>query len=163
MAAAKTQVIPPLSTRAVVHLADIENTVANAHKNVADGAMRAYTIDMDNLNPSGDQADRTWLKFYDIIDNSLVASTSYPKLIIPIDGESDDDVGTWTPAGCETVEMPNGTLFSNGLSVMASEDAGNSCSTAVSDTISAFVGYVGGGSSAQTSGVSATGGEPVSV
>ncbi len=104
-------------------LTTIDNTVAAKNKNFRNGPATLTAVFGDNTITASNT--KVWLKIYDIVDDTLVAGTSTPVIVFPIETVSTNPV-----AGTITLTIGDGLRFENGISVMASKEDGDEMAAA---------------------------------
>ena len=109
-----------------------DHTVDPANKNVRSGPATLYGVVFDNtVTASGAE----WLKMYNVVDDTLVAGTSKPVLIIPAIAIATNPVS----AGMPVVFIPGGVGFSEGISLLVSGEAGDAVSSVPAQATNVFL------------------------
>lgn len=113
---------PGPAQRATHKLTTVGIVVDKTSKDVLDGPATIKGIGINNTVTGG---AKEYVKLYDLITDALVAGTSAPALIIPVPA-----AGTNPAAGVVELEIDEGVVFRNGVSVLASDEDGDEIASA---------------------------------
>lgn len=123
MAVAKlTAPVPTGMTETITKITECSNAAADANRNVRSGPTTLKKIGIDNTILD---ATASWVKIYNVVDDSFVAGTSKPVIVIPVAA-----VGTSPAAGLVDIDIPGGLFFPNGISILASKEGGDTMTDA---------------------------------
>ena len=116
-------------------ITDVEITVGDATRNVRGAATTLHHIAADNGQTSGANA---WVKLYDDVSNALVAGTTAPDFVFPVQAGVVSSTSAFSKGrfGLVCVE---GAPFVNGLSVLASTEDGNAMVSAPTKPVDVVV------------------------
>jgi hypothetical protein len=136
MASSKIEAFPvapaTVGSNRGVGVRDADNAVVIAQQNLADGPATIYTLVLDNTadeDAGVGTNTKVFAKFYDIIDNTFVAGVA-PRMVIPVPATT-ASVANVNVAGKHTIYMTPGVRFKKGISVLASQDQGDTVAVSV--------------------------------